>query len=479
MCSNTLCTVSGDHKNSVPIEQGLTLTDPRAHRRKPRTKPTNPLQAGFVDFLEQHNNPSNDKSTRPTAEDLTSKLPKRYSLYPPLLLLPANVFTATPAWRDFYAGLSPAKKQQLCGCIADAFKAQGPGVTHIAINAPIAAELETDIGKSKVGIANVIRSPAGLVPLHGDFGPRSLVARVDGEGLFEAHQPTQEDFEKAFWVSAVQNGGVVQMWAPLWTMFSRGNVKEKARILEGGTGVFEGLDDGGVNGTLDQELGDISVVDLFVGVGYFAFSYLKRGVDLVWGWDINGWSVEGFRRGCKRNGWRVKVLRVHGDGQVVDEQGREGNEALKGLAESFDMVQDKREGEERIRCVVFQGDNKWSGKVMTTLKDMSLQRRGSSVWKRVRHVNLGLLPHARDSWHNSVRILDSEIGGWLHVHENVDVRDFQSRKIEIVQEIGKLVAVDVAKLGQWETSCCHLEEVKTYAPGVMHCVFDIQVLPAR
>jgi tRNA wybutosine-synthesizing protein 2 len=465
-----------NHGNIGQNEQRL---DPKPYRRKPRVKPANPLQAGFADFLEQHVSRSNNSSTRSGVEDLISKLPKRYTLYPPLLLLPANVFTATPEWSDFYATLSLAEKQELYDRITAAFRGQRPGVTHIAINAPIAAELATGVGESSGEMMNVMRSPARLVPLHGDWGLRDMLVRFEGEGLTETRQPTKEDLERAFWVSAVQNGGVAQVWAPLWTMFSRGNVKEKARILGEGGVVFQGLDGGSVDGDLGQDLGDISVVDLFVGIGYFAFSYLRRGVGLVWGWEINGWSVEGLRRGCKRNGWRVEVLTVRGDGQVVDEQGREGKKALEGLSESFNVVRGELEGKAARRCVVFHGDNKWSRKVMAMLKDICLGGRGSGKWKSVRHVNLGLLPNARDSWRDSVRILDSETGGWLHVHENVDVRDFQSRRAEIVHEIGNLVAADAAKQGQWETSCCHLEQVKTYAPGVMHCVFDIQVFPAR
>jgi tRNA wybutosine-synthesizing protein 2 len=461
----------------------------RKSKHKPRREVSNPLQSGLLAFLSlhcanaTHSNYSGYAESRPADIDptLSLPLPKRYTLYPPLLLLPANVFSATPVWTAFYAELSSAEKQELYACIVQAFRGQGQGVTHVAINAPIAAETETAVvGQGIAFSANVMRSPTGLVPLYGDWGPRGLVADVlagGDEGLGEAGQPRKEDFETAFWVSAVQNGGVVQVWAPLWTMFSRGNVKEKARILGEGDGVFEGLDGGGGKGILGQALGDISIVDMFVGIGYFAFSYLKRGVGLVWGWEINGWSVEGLRRGCKRNGWRVEILRVHRDGQVVDEDGREGDEALKGLTKRIDVVQDEAEDKGRIRCVVFHGDNKWSEKIMTLLSEMSLHGQLNGKWKRVRHVNLGLLPHARDSWQNSVRVLDSDVGGWLHVHENVDIRDFQSRKAEIVQDIGKLVAADVAKRGQWETSCSHLEEVKTYAPGVMHCVFDIQILP--
>jgi tRNA wybutosine-synthesizing protein 2 len=450
-----------------------------ARRRKSKIKLANPLQAGIADFLAQCDPQGGNLAVRSSVENLISNLPKRYTLYPPLLLLPANIFEATPEWKAFLAELSFTEKQQLCARISAAFKCQRSDITHIAINAPISAELEADAGQHEGVVANITRSPAGLVPLYGDWGPRNLLAKVDGAGPPQTGQPTREDFERAFWVSAVQNRGVVQVWAPLWTMFSRGNIKEKARILGEGKAAFEGLADDTLNGLLGQELQDISVVDLFIGIGYFAFSYLKRGVSLVWGWEINGWSVEGLRRGCERNGWRVKVLSVRGDGLVVDDQGREGNEALKKLVESLYIAQGKLDGEAAIRCVVFHGDNKWSTKVMAILRNMTLEGQAGDKHKRVRHVNLGLLPHARPSWQYSVKLLDSERGGWLHVHENVGVRDLQTRKEEIVQGIGKLLDGDAAKRGKWETSCCHLEEVKTYAPGVVHCVFDIQVLPAR
>lgn len=466
-----------NNENKHPAEQGLSLADSKACRRRPKVRPANPLQAGIAGFFEQRSSQRGSGTTQSMVEGFIPPLPKRYTLYPPLLLLPVNVFTTSPKWSELYAGLSQSEKQELYAHITKTFQSQGLGVTHVALNAPIAAELARGTRKSNGEMANVMRSPAGLVPLYGDWGPREMLVRTGDQELAEISEPTTEDLEKAFWVSAVQNGGVVQVWAPLWTMFSRGNVKEKARIVGEGLGRFAGLDDGSMNGLLGQDLRDVSVVDLFIGIGYFAFSYLKRGVGLVWGWEINGWSVEGLRRGCQRNGWRVQVVTVRGDGQLVNEQGREGNEALEELVESLDVPQDSTGAKAATRCVVFHGDNTWSGTTMRTLRDICWRRRGSERWKRVRHVNLGLLPHARNSWQDSVQILDSKLGGWLHVHENVDVRDLQARKVEIVEAIGQLVVADVAKRGQWEISCCHLEEVKTYAPGVMHCVFDIQILP--
>ena len=417
----------------------------RTHPGKSQPKYTNPLQAGFAAYLIRH--PPDPLTT--TA--LFSTLPKRYTLYKPLLLLPANVFTTNPAWSTFYAFLSPDAKTQLYECLAATFKAQG--VTHIAINAPIAAE-----SLDSRGADNVRRSPTGLVPLLGDFGPRT----VEGE-------PGKEDYEKALWVSAIQNGGVSQTWAPRWTMFSRGNIKEKARIMGEGNS-FEGLD--GLEGILGEELGDIAVVDMFVGIGYFAFSYLKSGVGLVWGWEINEWSVEGLRRGAERNGWRIESVSISERGEVGDEEGRKGDEALRGLVEKID--EEKVRG--RIRCVIFRGDNKWSADIMARVKAIS-KKQDRRRWKRIRHLNLGLLPHARESWLDAVKMLNDEMGGWLHIHENVDIREIELKGDEIVQQIESLVKANRGV--HWTTASCHVEQVKTYAPGVMHCVFDIRIMPAK
>lgn len=194
------------------------------------------------------------------------------------LLLPASVFTAPAAWAQRYASLTNVEREKLYESIALSFRPLG--VTHVALNAPIEST------NSSTGTENRMRSPVGLVPLYGDFGPAVQI-------------PDNLNFKEAFWVQTVQNGGIVQCWAPLYTMFSRGNVVEKARILGMGNR-FDGLDASSLGG---QHVGDISVVDLYAGIGYFSFSYLKRGVKRVWGWELNAWSVEGLRRGCLKNGW--------------------------------------------------------------------------------------------------------------------------------------------------------------------------------
>ncbi len=208
------------------------------HAIKPRAHHNNPLKQAIYSFLSRYI--SDRDATEKESIDygsLLSSIPKRYTLYPPLLLLPANVFSTTPTWTSFISQLSNEDRQIFYKSIVEAFKHQG--ITHIAINMPISSSTPN-------GTSNTLRSPSGLVPLLGDFGPRSLLSGDSGAPA----QPSEADFSAAFWVHTTQNGGIFQTWAPSWTMFSRGNISEKARIL--GEGTFDGLD--GADGMLGQDL---------------------------------------------------------------------------------------------------------------------------------------------------------------------------------------------------------------------------------
>jgi tRNA wybutosine-synthesizing protein 2 len=268
---------------------------------------------------------------------------------------------------------------------------------------------------------NVLRTPSGLIMLHGNFGPSLSPETV----------PTEKDFEEAFWVSTKQNG-ITQVWAPRYTMFSRGNVKEKARLLD-----FHGSDQSQESRRLAKEkMANDSAVDLYAGIGYFVFSYAKMGLRRVVGWELNPWSVEGLRRGAIANGWSVQIVR--------------SNEVL-------DLVDGQ--------IVVFLEDNRNAAK---TLRGPWRYRLGN-----IRHINCGLLPSSQDSWEMALEILDGN--GWLHLHENVGVKDVQSRSAEI----GELMVRWLKKAGddraQRSAKVEHVEYVKTFAPDVWHCVFDVYV----
>lgn len=442
---------NNQERDSVPqIPRGQTHQQ-HARFRKPKNPakpPTNPLQRGMTEYLTKHLSARFYSDHKFSLVDLTSSLPKRFTIYPPLLLLPANAFNSTPQWQDLISALDERELQSLYACIAASFF--GHGVTHVAINAPIGRE-------TTAGEANKMRSPTGLLPLYGDFGPLSVTSEGEpNKQLLDS--PTKADFEAALWASAVQNSGITQVWAPVYSMFSRGNISEKARILGAGKEKekFEGLEED----ELGQSVEDIAVVDMYAGIGYFVFSYLRRGVGRVWGWEINPWSVEGLRRGCERNGWGIIVVRVDSEGRV------EG-----GMRRLVDGLNDVH------RVVAFLGDNSFAADVLGEVKS-ELERQGK--WKSIRHVNLGLLPSSKPSWEGAIRVLDLEAGGWIHVHENVDIESIDAMQASIVGEMKTLHCIHrgVSEAQTKEVACRHVERVKTYAPGVMHCVFDMYMYVA-
>ncbi|KAL4887502.1 S-adenosyl-L-methionine-dependent methyltransferase [Aspergillus karnatakaensis] len=399
--------------------------------KRAQKQPTNPLQRGISEFIRTNIPPFHLHQHAPSIEDLSSSLPKRYTIYEPMLLLPLNVFSHPAPWASLYESLEYEQRKTLYASIATSFSRFG--VTHVAMNAPIVLTDST-------GQENRMRSPTGLVPLHGDFGPTTAASGDSG-----ASEPSQSDYEGAFWVRTVQNQGIEQIWAPLYTMFSRGNITEKARIL-GADGTFEGLDERSLAG---GSVDDVAVVDMYAGIGYFVFSYLRRGVKRVWGWEINGWSVEGLRRGCVENGWGCRVVKVDGEGLLS--------------VSVAELVETLRNTD---RVVIFQGDNGFAARVM---EEVRAEMEGRRAWTPIRHVNLGLLPSSGASWDNACRIVDRARGGWVHVHENVDIREIEEMK-------GKITA-DMERFWGESADCHHVEQVKTYAPAVMHCVFDLKLSP--
>jgi tRNA wybutosine-synthesizing protein 2 len=406
-------------------------------RRSNRARiPNNALQAGILAYL---------KSLSYGPVD-TKLLPKKYTLYPPLLILPVNFASASEEWQVKYENLSGDEKLDLFSHITAAFKPQI--ITHIAINAAISPETVNN------GTENVMRSPSNITPVYGDFGPDAL---LDPNNT----RPTQADFDAAFWISPTQNGGIVQTWAPRWTMFSRGNITEKARILDEGNSM-KGLS----NRQLGEDFSCVDVADFYVGIGYFAFSYLKRGARTVFGWDINAWSIEGMRRGCVSNGWDCFVATLDENGSVE-------------LTQLDHIVHFLSSNRNKGKCVAFLGDNKFAPLLLAEINRLRCEGSPSDGQNvsgvNTRHVNLGLLPTARASWQDAIRVMNHKKGGWLHVHENVDIKDIDSKRAEMINSFERIVH-DMFE-GSWHVSCCHVEQVKTYAPGVMHCVFDIVVGP--
>lgn len=430
--------------------------------------------------------------------DLVSVSNWPYTIYPPLLLLPQNTFS-NPPWSDLLSTTLRSHIEALYMLLCTHLK-----ITHIALNAPIPTQIP--------GTPNILRKPEDLIPLHGSFGP----------SLSPTHIPSSKDFQAAFWCTVRQNG-IFQTWAPRHTMFSRGNISEKTRLLGLKTLTTEGL--GGVSASAT------SAVDLYAGIGYFAFCYAKLGVSKILCWELSGWSVEGLRRGSTENGWGVETFNFNSE-KTLD------NEAIKAKLAAAHNAAHNAHKKQNKQLFIFQEDNQNAADRLSALR--------SSI-PPIRHVNCGFLPTSQASWETAVRVLDPKLGGWIHVHENIEKALFEQRKEEIVRELRELVRrwwwrgavggrdrspsrnreqseeeqhtvivdvdVDDAQLAITATKteptttlpstkekekekaaaaikedpdtdtttvsvqCIHFEQVKSYAPGIVHCVLDIAILP--
>lgn len=330
-----------------------------------------------------------------------------------MVLLPSGSFNS--GWENQTQQITSEQKQTLWESIlAEIGRKEGKGtLSHLAVNSGIPLnKLEQETEEE-----NILRTPSGLIMLYGDFGP----------ALPPAISPTSEDFDNAFWVSTKQNG-ITQIWAPRYTMFSRGNIKEKARLLD-----FHKSES---RKATTKELGDVMAVDLYAGIGYFVFSYVMMGMGRVVGWELNPWSVEGLRRGAVANGWSVKVVRA-------------GEDVVMGEERIFIFLEDNRLAEDRIRY--------------TAGKELMMK-------KKTTHVNCGLLPTSVPVWKSALQLLEDE--GWLHLHENVGVNGIPKRSVEI-EEIFQDWELSTRGAKGRKAKVEHVELVKTFAPGVWHCVFDV------
>ncbi|PBP27748.1 tRNA wybutosine-synthesizing protein [Diplocarpon rosae] len=394
--------------------------------RPPRPKAAHPIEAAVGSWLETL--PVGLlESVELTAAELLAITPRRWVVYPPMVLLPAGSFGAEWAFLGL-GDMSPHVETLWELMLHRIGEKEGKGrLTHLAVNSGIPSRKTPAPGadrspdrEERAGAENILRTPSGLIMLHGHFGPR----------LSPEQEPTETDFAAAFWVRTKQNG-IVQIWAPRYTMFSRGNVKEKARLLAFHTS-------GRTHGTRRLSSGSLesaSAIDLYAGIGYFVFSYAKMGLQKVVGWELNPWSAEGLRRGALANGWSVKIV-------------RDGTEA--------DLRQHQ--------IVVFVEDNR---KAPARLPRPIASRAGLGD---VKHINCGLLPTSARAWSTALQLMQRD--GWLHLHENVGRADVPARSAEIERVLEAwLRAAQDERVARVE----HVELVKTFAPGVWHCVFDVYI----
>lgn len=444
---------------------------------KPKQKKQNPITAAITSWLHDSqsqglgsfslncaltntsSNPSN-LSHDDLVTLLLEKAPKRWVIYEPMVLLPSGSFSAYP-WPQLLGSLSHEVVSLLwlrilVNIAKDGGVPAGVLLSRLAVNEGIplhvtegedatSGEKEEEKRSKEEEEENLLRSPSGLKMLYGDFGPP----------LSPTALPTTQDFDEAFWVSTKQNG-ITQIWAPRYTMFSRGNVKEKARLLDFHRSSSPAPQAPGLSHRVRpaSELKGKYALDLYAGIGYFVFSYAKLGMRVLC-WEINPWSVEGLRRGAMANKWTVKVF-----------QGEDLEKKTTGeMLQEADM--------EGVQIVVFLEGNESARRRVRKL-------RGEGTELDVIHVNGGFLPTSEKSWRDSWEgVVGKGVGdGWLHLHENVHVKDIESRRGQIQGIMdGWNQELDTESGGTTKTKTMveHVELVKTFAPDVWHCVFDVYI----
>ncbi|KAL8180937.1 UNVERIFIED_CONTAM: hypothetical protein K2H54_042708 [Gekko kuhli] len=203
------------------------------------------------------------------------------------------------------------------------------------------------------------------------------------------------------------------------------------------------------------------VVDLYAGIGYFTLPYLVHaGAAFVHACEWNPHAVEALQQNLQLNG-----------------------------------VQH--------RCRIHQGDNR------------KLELRNVA-----NRVNLGLIPTSEEGWPVACRVLRKDVGGILHIHQNVESfpgkapqpgQDLQlpaskrqedkgvRRGKDTVSGAGRRAVCPAARMvwqkwaedtgtqfrtllqkldgKPWQTNVLHIELVKSYAPHVHHIVLDLDCRP--
>lgn len=471
---------------------------------------------------------------------LSKKLCKSYTVYGCMLLLPQNALEG-PEWSPLEPLIHNNNINSNNAALNDLYKsiAKELKITHIASNKPIPLhhhhphhhshpppanvtdtcnDNNNNNETTPTSSENILRAPINFTPLYGDFGP---------ETCSQPH-PTQEDFDKAFWVTAKQNG-IYQVWAPRWTMFSRGNISEKARLLTLRS-VREAVEDaavrGGREGGEEEEEEErelqppgFAAIDLYAGIGYFAFSYLRAGADQVWCWDINPWSIEGLLRGAKANKWEA-VLLSHGmdhfDGDLLQE-----------TATTSMSKETPKKGIRNAKLLIFNESNIHAPERLQQYLFSPLHHPPQII---IRHINLGLLPSSRESLSLAAQILSLQhqqqitstlqpenqkdkpsqkrkgYTSWIHMHENFLLEEIlakaNERSKELEEKIHGFLSLPILHYHQKSTTRKERDEemegeekkekekekrtrvrvkieginrLKSYAPGVMHCVVDFGV----
>lgn len=376
-----------------------------------------------------------DEVSEELVEKLLDQCPTRYQLYDPLILFSAGSFTKSEAWTEF---LALPGSVTFFERLVKAYSTASCVYTHVAENAPIVEE-------------SVMRRPSKIKFIY----PSSTVDDNDDHDV-EVDGDENDDTFSTLWVHTSQNG-IHQIWSPAHTMFSRGNIKEKARILRLALETTKKYKPA-PNSPWTRPV----AVDMYAGIGYFSFSYLKAGFGPVFCWELNPWSVQGFLKGAAMNNWSTTL--VKDDKYLFDP---------KGQAQTLFIAQ-------KDNSVAFDAlMSSWS------LPDNKLLESPSPP---ISHINMGLLPSTNLSWPTVSKLVrfSSSSSVLLHVHANLSLDEMEDWSKATVEEFQSLMD-GLKKANQfsdgyssnnslsYSVTFSHLEKIKTYAPGVWHICADIGI----
>lgn len=398
--------------------------------------------------------PSGDHISIDSLSVLLASVPQKWEHYSDFTLLPPSAFLAEP-WPQVLKHLvqldhtQPQQNssallimEQLEKLVQDAL-----GSSHIA-------------RKAIIPVQDILRRPK-IRPLTGDWGIHNRFKswiEHDQVGLLDHHtvqeqqqvealthaadaEPTPENFASAYWAMTCQNQ-VWYSWAPMFTMFSAGNITEKERVAHSRP-IFDARDK--------------IVVDLYAGIGYFTLVYLLHaGARTVHACEWNPWSVEGLARGADRNGIRWSKV------SSLEDASANGQE-LSTISKQIQRTPKKstKPTAPLGNLVIYPGDNaQWI----------------SCFENQAHHVNLGLIPSAELGWVLGVRALCPKEGGYLHVHHNIRVGEEESFKAYLLQSLKQQFAEWKAEQ-EWDLHIRHMENIKSFAPLVFHYVADVECRP--
>ncbi|CAB9503656.1 synthesizing protein 2/3/4 [Seminavis robusta] len=262
----------------------------------------------------------------------------------------------------------------------------------------------------------------------GGVDPNSRIRQTGYQLLWPPHDGTCStsgpdlSHNKKNWITVTEQG-IRQSFDVTQVMFSRGNISEKIRF-----------------GTKLVQEGDV-LLDLYAGIGYYTLPALVHGkASHVYACEWNPHAVACLRYNLRDN-------HVH---------------------ECVDVM----EGD--CRNLVLPNNNK---PVIINRVSLGLLPSSQGGWRIAVQAVMGVLPVVEND--TSTTTLNSNGGGWLHVHGNVPVKERDLWAAWLVRSLHNLVLQETTqnRHDDWVVICHHVEKVKSFAPTVNHFVADVFVGP--